>query len=133
MNGPVEQPADAQHPHANVALPVYLLEIGANISAQTNADDSQLLAGLSDYEREVGFLIVLNWSGKLIAQYLNQARPRRPPRSTDAVYKCRNRICDKLGLTEYSNATLKDRLVSLGLHQKVPASFFRAKENRTDR
>ena len=106
-------------------IPNYVLEFGVNCTIQSCretyiADNVRL----SEYEQEVCYLLTLNWSCRQIADFLNKHRPKPNPRGVDTIYKCRNRICDKLGLSDYSPVNLRALLVGMGMHKKMPQSFF---------
>jgi len=107
-------------------IPNYVLEFGTNCRIE-NSHGAAAIANirLSEYEHEVCYLLTMNWSCKQIAEFLNAYRPKTVPRGVDTIYKCRNRICDKLGRVDYSTAGLRDHLISLGMHKKMPQSFFK--------
>jgi hypothetical protein len=107
-------------------IPSCVLEFGTNCRIENSQGASAIgTVRLSDYEHEVCYLLTMNWSCKQIAEFLNTYRPKSVPRGVDTIYKCRNRICDKLGLVEYSTAGLREHLISLGMHKKMPQSFFK--------
>jgi len=107
-------------------IPNYILEFGLNCSIE-NVDGASEICEikLSEYEHEVCYLLTMNWSCKQIAEFLNKYRPKPLPRGVDTIYKCRNRICDKFGLSDYNTANLREHLVGAGMHRKMPRSFFR--------
>ncbi|MFZ6689868.1 hypothetical protein ACO0K0_19195 [Undibacterium sp. SXout11W] len=79
---------------------------------------------LSEYEHEVCFLLILNWDFKQIADFFNKHQPLARKRSGDTIYKCKNRICDKLDIPNANLALLRETLVGMGVHRKIPQSFF---------
>lgn len=102
-------------------VPNYVLEFGTGRSIEAA---TALIAGdvkLTDYEHEVCFLLVMNWDFKQIAQFMDKHRPSSRPRSRDAIYKCRNRVCERL---ECHPAHLRAILVDAGIHRNMPTSFF---------
>lgn len=106
-------------------LPNYAREFGIgcsveNCSGELNIDNVRL----SDYEHEVCFLLIMNWDCRQIADFLNKHRPGVTARSADTIYKCKNRICNKLGIANCSSANLREMLVSIGAHRKMPKLFF---------
>ena len=110
-------------------LPNFLLEFDTHpvsigqSGATAGASEGKAAVQLSEREVEVCFLIVLNWNCRQIADFLNRFHPARSARTVDAVYKYRNRICDKFGVEEYSNAALKSVLLKRGLHRTMPRFF----------
>jgi len=103
-------------------LPDYLAEFG--ICCSVAGAGQTLAAGdikLTAYEHEICFLLAMNWDPTQIAEFMNKHRPISKPRNRDAIYKCRNRICDKFRCRPNN---LREILISLGVHRKMPASFF---------
>ncbi|WDD90708.1 hypothetical protein Bsp3421_000576 (plasmid) [Burkholderia sp. FERM BP-3421] len=104
-------------------VPNYVLEFGIGCSIEhVNGPLAVGGARLTDYEHEVCFLLAMNWDFKQIAHFMNKHRPIASTRSPDAIYKCRNRICEKLACHP---AHLREMLVGMGIHQKMPNLFFR--------
>lgn len=103
--------------------PDYVDEFGSECSIEVvrgslNVEDFKL----THYEHEVSFLLAMNWDCAQIAHFMNRHHPASRPRTQDAIYKCRNRICTKL---DCRPPHLREMLVEMGIHQKMPASFFR--------
>ncbi|KVD87327.1 hypothetical protein WS62_18085 [Burkholderia sp. ABCPW 14] len=103
-------------------IPNYVHEFGVGCSIE-NASRTIAVGGttLTNYEHEVCFLLAMNWDFKQIADFMNKHRPISRTRSSDAIYKCRNRICEKLACHPVH---LREMLVGMGIHQKMPTSFF---------
>lgn len=106
-------------------LPNYYAEFGTSFTIE-KADHAYINhdVQLTEYEHEICFLSLLNWSAQQIANFMNKHRPTRSLRNADAIYKCRNRVCAKLGLPSDRLADLKEMLVAVGVHRKMPALFF---------
>jgi hypothetical protein len=103
-------------------LPHYLREFGVNGNIESVNDSSDMNGiSLTEYEHEVAFLMTMNWSYKQIAQFMDKYRPRTLPRTPDTIYKCRDRVRDKLDCEPWE---LRDKLIEMGLHRKMPRSFF---------
>jgi hypothetical protein len=102
-------------------LPNYLFEFGGgsiqNIDKPLKIGDIHL----TEYEHVVGFLMILNWSYKQIANFMNKYRPLVRPRTIDTIYKCRNRICYKFKCV---SSQLRNILIEIGIHRKIPSSLF---------
>ncbi|CAB3769234.1 helix-turn-helix transcriptional regulator [Paraburkholderia humisilvae] len=103
--------------------PDYIREfgIGCSIEGVSGSLDIESF-NLTSYEHEVGFLLAMNWDCAQIAHFMNTHHPTPKPRSQDTIYKCRNRICAKL---DCHPTRLRDMLVEMRVHQKMPTSFFR--------
>jgi hypothetical protein len=77
---------------------------------------------LTEYEHEVCFLLTtMNLSYKQIAYFMNKYRPTAIQRTADTIYKCRDRVCEKL---DCEPRHFQDRLIGMNLHNKIPSSFF---------
>ena len=107
-------------------IPNYFLEFGAGCSLEKN-EGALLLDtfNLTEYEHEVCFLLIMNWSFAQIASFMNKHRPRALPRVADTISKVRSRVCVKLGIQNDSLFALRDKLISLGVHRKIPEAFFK--------
>lgn len=106
-------------------IPNFVLEFGTGISIEKYHGPLSLQhVKFSEYEHEVCYLMTMRWTCRQIADFFNQYRPNAVPRCVDTIYKCRNRICDKLGIADYSTEKLRAQLISMGLHRKMPQSFF---------
>ena len=75
-------------------------------------------------EHEVAFLLALNWDLKLIAFFMNKYRPCSTIKMADTIYECRNTIAKKLNNPHCSTPQFRDMLVNMGVHRRMPASFF---------
>jgi len=106
-------------------IPNYALEFGIGCSIENvNGDLIGGIEKLTEYEYEVCFLLAMNWNFKQISGFMNKHRPSANPRVADTICKCRNRICEKLGLDDLRKPNLRDKLIALGVHRKMPSSFF---------
>lgn len=106
-------------------IPNYFLEFGTGCSMERVRGDVPVgNTKLTEYEQEICFLLILNWSYKQISDFLNKYRPQPTERTADTIYKCRNRICEKLGMAGCSSSRLRDMLIGMGMHRKMPHSFF---------
>lgn len=106
-------------------IPNYFLEFGTGCSVEKVT--GKLIVGnarLTEYEQEICFLLILNWSYKQISSFLNKYRPQSTERTADTIYKCMNRICEKLGVSGRSSSHLREMLIGMGMHRKMPRSFF---------
>ncbi len=107
-------------------MPNYFTEFGQ--SASINKGDRVLQledVRLTEYEHEVCFLLTLNWNYKQIANFMNKYRPLPGgDRVADTIYKCVNRIRDKLNITDCNDIRFREMLIHFGVHQKMPPSFF---------
>jgi hypothetical protein len=103
------------------ALPNYLYEFGGgsiqNINEALKIGDIHL----TTYEHEVGFLIAMNWDPEHIASFMNKHQPHSIPQTTDIIDECQDIICQKLNCKP---AHLRDKLIDISLHKKMPDSFF---------
>ena len=106
-------------------IPNYVIEFGTSCSIESIQGDVAIDdIKLSEYEYEICFLLVMNWNFKQIAEFLNKYRPKPSKRTEDTIYKKRNRICEKLGLSGNNPAVLRDKLVSMKIHTRMPSTFF---------
>lgn len=113
-------------------IPNFVLEFGTGVGIEKSHGPLSLQqVKFSEYEHEVCYLMTMNWTCRQIADFFNQYRPKAVPRCVDTIYKCRNRICDKLGIADYSTEKLRVRLISMGMHRKMPQSFFNRILERT--
>ena len=106
-------------------IPNYFNEFGVGCSIQ-DVGGSLSIDGvtLTEYEHEICFLLILNWNYNQIASFMNKHRPSVDTRVADTIYKCRNRVCEKLGIPDYTTSQFKEKLVEMGIHRKMPQSFF---------
>src|SRR5579863_1348821 len=106
-------------------IPSYILRFGAIGSIESMKQDTNIQgAALNGYEQEVCFLFLLGWSFQQVADFMDIFRPNGTPRTTDAIIKKKNYICQKLGLTNTNLKNLCEYLFSIGLHNKMPESFY---------
>ena len=106
-------------------IPNYIIEFGIGCSIENI--DNRLNIGnekLTEYEHEVCFLLIMNWSFRQIACFMNKHRPLDRDRVADTISKCRNRICEKLNMPNGNLSDLRDMLIGMGIHRKMPNSFF---------
>ncbi|MEB0137700.1 MULTISPECIES: hypothetical protein [unclassified Undibacterium] len=106
-------------------IPNYAIEFERGFCIE-NADDTFQVGNvkLTEYEREICFLLIMNWNFKQIACFMDKHRPKSSIRTADTIYKCRNRICEKLHISNCSASQFKNLLVGAGLHKKMPKLFF---------
>jgi hypothetical protein len=103
-------------------IPNYILEFGVGCSIENITGTLSVgSAKLTEYEHEVCFLMTMNWDFKQISCFMNKYRPTSSMRGPDTIYKCRNRICNKL---DCNPSHLREVLVGIGIHRKMPSSFF---------
>ncbi len=81
---------------------------------------------LTEYEQEICFFILLKWSFGQIAEFMNKYRPALDGkiRVADSIIKGKNRICAKMNLPTNRVGDLREALVVLGIHRKIPGSLF---------
>lgn len=110
-------------------LPQYFFNSGVWGICQTsnNLSDSIVdnrLDALNEYEKEICFLIIHQWTPNQIAVFMNTFRPVDKPRSADTIIKKRNYICQKLGLKLNTNYALTEYLMATNLRFQIPESFY---------
>lgn len=106
-------------------LPNYAMEFGKACSIECTSSELKVEnVKLTEYEHEVCFLLIMNWSFSQIASFMNKYRPTAKSRSADTIYKCKNRICEKLNIPPSDSSGLRDMLVDAGLHKRMPKLFF---------
>ncbi|MCC2644390.1 MAG: hypothetical protein K0R94_168 [Burkholderiales bacterium] len=106
-------------------IPSYILRFGAIGSIESMQQDTQIdNVILSEYEQEICFLLMLGWDFKQITDFMDIFRPRKVPRTIDAIIKKKNYICGKFGITNTSLKNLCEYLFSIGFHHKMPESFY---------
>ncbi|AUR51875.1 hypothetical protein [Aquella oligotrophica] len=110
-------------------LPQYSFNSGiwgicqTNNSLATSLIDNKLEL-LNEYEREICFLIIHQWTPNQIAVFMNTFRPVDKPRTADTIIKKRNYICQKLGLRLNSSYALSEYLMATNLRFQIPESFY---------
>jgi hypothetical protein len=106
-------------------IPSYLLRFGAIGSIESMKQDINIQdIVLNEYEQEICFLFLLGWSVQQVTDFMDIFRPNDTPRTTDAIIKKKNYICQKLGLTNTNLKNLCDYLFSIGFQNKMPESFY---------
>lgn len=105
-------------------LPACFLRSNKEPYLLANRYDNKI--NLTEYEKEICFLILQNWDMKNIADFMNQTRPLKINRSADTIVKKKNYICHKLGLNSILLESLKSYLIANNLHKKIkmPNSFY---------
>ena len=102
-------------------LPNYTFEFGVGCSIERA--DSRAIEGeppLTEYEYEIAFLLAMKWSLGQISSFMNEYPP-----SADASVLGRIRaIGEKLGGGFRGASSLRDKLIELGVHQKMPKALF---------
>ncbi|QYG08891.1 hypothetical protein [Janthinobacterium sp. PAMC25594] len=108
-----------------ILIPNYAMEFGMECSIANTGDEFNIEGlKLTEYEHEICFLIIMNWNFKQIASFMDKYRPKQNARTADTIYKCRNRICEKLNMSNFSSSNFRDILIAAGLHRKLPKLFF---------
>lgn len=81
---------------------------------------------LTEYEQEICFFLLLKWGFGQIAEFMNKYRPTLDGklRVADSIIKGKNRICAKMNLPTTRVGDLREALVVLGMHRKIPGSLF---------
>ncbi|MCC2644389.1 MAG: hypothetical protein K0R94_167 [Burkholderiales bacterium] len=106
-------------------VPTYILRFGVLGSIGSMKPDAKIHdMNLTEYEQEICFLFLLGWDFKQVANFMDVFRPQIKPRTTDAVIKKKNYICQKLNLTNTNLKNLCEYLFSIGFHTKMPESFY---------
>jgi len=106
-------------------IPNYIGEFGTGCSMESTGGRIKIdNVRLTEKDHEICFLLAMNWDFKQIADFLNKYRPNKIPRTADTIYKSNNRICEKLCLPGNSAAMLREKLVSMRVHTRIPRSFF---------
>lgn len=102
-------------------LPNYTFEFGTGCSiAQADARPIDIETQLTDLEYEIAFLLTMKWSLGQIRDFLTEYR-----RGTEAgVMGSIRTIGNKLGSGFRGASALRDRLIELGVHQKMPKALF---------
>jgi hypothetical protein len=97
-------------------IPNYIFEF--NCSDKKSIDFKK--HSLSDYEHEICFLLLLNWSFNQISSFINKYNHNKNNVTADAIIKSKNRICEKIGIQSTRLSDLKSVLIDIGVHKKVP-------------
>ncbi|GGY10557.1 hypothetical protein [Paludibacterium paludis] len=109
-------------------MPNYILEFGGGCSIEQVEGSLDIdSVTLTEYEQEICFLLLLNWDFGQIAAFMNKYRPKThgKARVADSIIKSKNRICEKIGLPSATVSALRDALIGLGVHRKMPQSLFK--------
>ncbi len=103
----------------------YLTEFGENISiSKSNRILKLKEADLTEYEHEVCFLLTLNWDYEQIADFMHKYRPVSGRSAADTIDQCMHKIREKLGIVSCDDTGLREMLIYVGVHRKMPPSFF---------
>ncbi|PHV11917.1 hypothetical protein [Chitinimonas sp. BJB300] len=105
-------------------IPNYVMEFGGGSIEAANGGVFMDNIHFSEYEHEICFLLVMGWESNQIADFLNKYRPKEPKRTADTIYKSKNRLCEKLNLPSGDVKKLKEKLISIGMHRRMPQAFF---------
>ena len=102
-------------------LPNYMFEFGTGCSIElANDSPTEIKTQLTDFEYEIAFLLTMNWSLRQICDFLNEYQ-----RGTESsVMGSIRTIGDKLGGGLRGASALRDKLIELGVHQKMPKALF---------
>jgi hypothetical protein len=103
-------------------LPNFTREFGLGCSIE-RADDELMLADkkLTTHEHEMCFLLAMNWSPEQISNFMNT---RSTTHAHPDVATTLRDIGENLGTSSAGTSALRERLIELGAHQKMPRSFF---------
>lgn len=107
-------------------VPNYITRFGATGSIESINHNYRIYENikLTNYEQEICFLLILNWDFKQIASFMNIFRPEKKGITADTVIKKKNYLCNKFGLRSTLVSELRDFLVSINFHSKMPVSFY---------
>lgn len=124
--GTIHQSTPAEIKNFINIIPSYLLRFGVTGSLEETGEKFKIKdVSLTDYEEEICFLLLLNWSFEQIADFMNQFRPNATPRTSNTIIKAKNHICEKLELNITNKEILCDYLFASGFHKKLPSSFYK--------
>ncbi|HEV3104898.1 MAG TPA: hypothetical protein VGZ01_04335 [Trinickia sp.] len=102
-------------------LPNYTREFGLGCSIE-RADGDSILADvrLTAVEYEMCFLLAMNWSVDQISCFMNTHRAAAEPDVNSTLHD----IGEKLRTDNAATSALREKLIELGVHQRMPRSFF---------
>jgi hypothetical protein len=80
---------------------------------------------LTEYEQEVCFFLLMNWNFAKIAHFMSTYRPTPHQINADSISQSTARICEKIGLPNTRLSDLRETLIYIGVHKRVPKSLFK--------
>lgn len=97
------------------------------IGAQWVAPRTAVLSGTAptEFEHEVTFLIGAGWQSDEIARFMSHHRPGTIAQEPEGVERCAREVAAQLGLPGGDMGALRAKLISMGVHRKVPRTLFR--------
>lgn len=104
-------------------IPNYIIQFGSTGSLKVIDYSSTDKLNLNEYEQEICFLLLLNWTPRQIAEFMNIFKPENSERTLDTIIKKKNYICQKLGIPNKTEC-LCEYLVSINFHSNIPKSFY---------
>jgi len=93
---------------------------GCSISLVSESINDSQDAELTDYEKMIGFLLILKWDKRLIDDFTTKCRPDK----TQTFYQSISSICQKAGLSSLNLENLRNTLIGMDLHKSMPKSLF---------
>ena len=78
---------------------------------------------LSQYYKEICYLITLNYSSKQIAHVINLIYPKQKVRTENTINKAKLYICQQLGLKTSKLNTLKEYLIKYEFYKDIPLNM----------
>lgn len=103
-------------------LPTYTFEFGIGCSIESTGPDA--ITGdvaLTEVEHEVAFLLTMNWNAEQIAQFMGA----QGVALGSSIVQMTRIIAAKLGDESIGAASLREKLIALHVHQKMPSALFR--------
>lgn len=102
-------------------LPTYTFEFGLGCSIEcTDSDSVAADIALTDHEHEVAFLFAMNWPVEQIAQFMRSHTPLPDTRVLETLAA----LAEKFGEGAFAAASLREKLIDLRVHQKMPRALF---------
>jgi hypothetical protein len=102
-------------------LPTYTFEFGLGCSIERT--DGRSVANnvvLTDFEHEIAFMLAINWTLEQITDFVKAHRPQHDTVVISTIRAISEKLCGEfLGALQ-----VRDKLVELRVHQKMPRAFF---------
>jgi hypothetical protein len=105
-------------------IPNYIVEFGLGNMESTDDGIEIDNIRLSEKDHEICFLLTMRWNFQQISDFLNKYSPHKTPTTANTIYETHTHICERLCLPNNSAAVLREKLVSMGVHTKIPQTFF---------
>ena len=106
-------------------LPSYILSSNkASELKVAHKCTTNIIDYLTEYEKELCFLFLLNWEFTQIAEFMNKIRPRYTNRTSSTIVKKKNYICAKLRIGSERLPNLQKYLLAIGFHRTMPLKFY---------